>query len=164
MLKLAKIVVPTCVVLIAIAASYAGKGQGENLAADADCKQCNVACSECEAGAVAKAMDALPKLVYRIGDETTTSPVQAGRISRKNGHKVEFVVAKEVFKEEPKAFAALVELTEKFVGDFAKPQTCDASGSTLVAGQSFCCEVAAGEVSSLVKKAMDRRQDHLPGW
>ena len=122
---------------------------------DKDCKQCEAACSECQQCPVAKAMDALPKLVYRIGDETTTSPVQAGRIARKTKHKVKFAVQDKVFQEETEAFAALVDMTEKFVGDFAKPQKCDVSGSTIVAGKSLCCEVAAGQVANLVKKAMD---------
>ena len=85
-------------------------------------------------------MEALPKLVYRIGDETTTSPVQAGRISGKTKHKIEFVVVDKVFHEETEAFAALVDTTEKFVGDFAKPHKCDVSGSTIVAGKSLCCD------------------------
>ena len=161
MLRLAKFVVPICVVLVAIAASQAGKDSKENQtakesqAAGKDCKQCDTVCLECQQCPVAKAMDALPQLVYRIGDETTTSPVQAGRIAGKTKHKIEFVVADKVFNEETKAFAALVETTEKFVGDFAKPHKCDVSGTTTVAGKSLRCDVAAGEVATLVKKAMD---------
>ena len=155
MLRLAKFVVPICVVLVAIAASHAGKDSKETQVAGKDSKQCDAACSECQQCPVAKAMEALPKLVYRIGDETTTSPVQAGRISGKSKQKIEFVVENKVFHEETEAFSALVDMTEKFVADFAKPQKCDVSGSTIVAGKSLCCEVAAGEVANLVKKSMD---------
>lgn len=155
MLRLAKILTPMCVVFVAIAASYADKDSKEQQVAAKDCKQCDTACSECQQCPVAKAMEALPSLVYRIGDETTTSPVQAGRIATKLKRKVEFVVADKVFKNEPEAFAAMVDMTEKFVGDFAKPRKCDESGNTIVAGKSVCCEVAAGQVAAVVKKAMD---------
>lgn len=159
MLKLAKFVLPVGVLLIGIAVSFADKDSKESKVSKTDavaCKgdKCEVACSDCQ-GPVAKAMDALPKLVYRIGEETTTSPIQAGRIATKTKHKIEFVVGEKVFKEESVAFVALVDTTEKFVGDFAKPQECKVSGQTLVAGKSVCCEVAAGQVASLVKTAMD---------
>ena len=153
--KLAKYAVTLCVVFGAIAISYAGKDSKENQVSEATSKKCDAACSECKPCAVSKAMEALPKLVYRIGEETTTSPVEAGRIARKTKHKIEFVVQEKVFKEETVAFAAMVDMTEKFVADFAKPRKCNVSGNTIVAGKSVCCEVAAGEVVSLVKKAMD---------
>lgn len=155
MLRLAKFVAPVCVVLVAIAATYADKDSKEVQVDAKDCKQCDAACSECQQCPVAKAMDALPKLVYRIGDETTTSPIQAGRLSGKLKRQVEFVVEDKVFQEETEAFAALVEVTEEFVSDFAKPRKCDVSGSTIVAGKSVCCDIAAGEVAKLVSKAMD---------
>lgn len=155
MLRIAMLAVPACIVSVAIAASHPGEDNKESKAADKNCQQCDAACSACQQCPVEKAMDALPKLVYRIGDETTTSPIQAGRISGKKKQKVEFVVGGEVFPNEPAAFAALVDTTEKFVGDFAKPKTCNESGNTIVAGKTLCCDVAAGEVADLVKKAMD---------
>ena len=121
MLKMVKLVVPICVVLVAIAASHADKDSKKSAVAGKD-KQCGAACSACQQCPVEKAMESLPKLVYRIGDQTTTSPIQAGRLSGKLKQKVEFVVGDKVFSKEPEAFVALVDTTEKFVGDFAKPQ------------------------------------------
>ena len=160
MLKLVKFVVPLGVVLIAIAVSNADKdstdkSNKESAVASKSCQQCDAECSQCQPCAVGKAMEALPKLVYKIGDESTTSPVQAGRIARKTKHKIQFTVQDKVFKEEAVAFAALVDMTEQFVADFAKPRKCEESGSTIVAGKSLCCDVAAGEVAGLVQKAMD---------
>jgi hypothetical protein len=161
MLKLAKFVTPICILFVAIAASFADKENKEQqVTGEVAAKVCAATCSEscsksCEQCPITKAMDALPKLVYKIGDETTTSPVQAGRLAGKKKLNVEFVVADKVFQDEPKAFAALVDMTEKFVGDFAKPQKCKESGNIIVAGKSLCCDVAAGELTSLVKKAMD---------
>ena len=100
-------------------------------------------------------MDKLPKLVYKIADETTESPVLAGRLSRQHKAEIKFAVVDQVFDVESDAFAALIETTEKFVDDFAKPQTCKVSGNTTVAGKEVCCEAAAGELAALAKKAMD---------
>lgn len=161
---IAKLVTPLCVVLVAIAAAHADSDSKKCQAdckskdcqvASKDCQQCESSCSDCKGCPIAKAMEALPKLVYKIGDETTTSPIQAGRIATKTKHKIEFVVADKVFADEPKAFAALVDTTEEFVNTFATPHKCESTGSTLVAGKSLCCDEAAGEVVSLVKKAMD---------
>ena len=145
MLRIAKFVVPIGVLLLAIADSHADK----------DCKQCETAWSECEQCPIAKAMDSLPKLLYKIGDEMTSSPVEAGRMARKTKHKIEFAVADRVFADESAAFNALVDTTEKFVSDFAQPQKCEVSGKTQVAGKSLCCDEAAAEVARLAKKAMD---------
>ena len=156
MLRTAKLLVPLSVLLIAIGVTYAEKESKEKqVAAVKSCEQCEATCAECQQCPVSKAMEALPKLVYKIGDETTTSPIQAGRLAQKTKKKVKFVVLDKVFQEETEAFAELVDTTEKFVSEFAKPRQCDASGDTIVAGKSFCCEVAAGEVVTLVKKAMD---------
>ena len=155
MLKAAKFLVPVATVFVAIAVSQAEKSNDAKTVAATDCQKCEATCSDCASCPLTKAMEALPKLVYKIGDETTTSPVQAGRISRKTKHKVEFAVLDKVFQNETEAFAALVDMTEKHVADFAKPKKCETSGKTFVAGKSLCCDVAANEVTTLVKKAMD---------
>lgn len=143
MLSVTRIVLSVCAVLAATATLSAGEV----------CEK--EACSECQQCPVGKAMDELPKLVYRIGDETTTSPVEAGRIATRLKQKVKFTVGEKVFGDEPEAFAAMVDATEKMVANFAKPQKCEASGQTLVAGKSLCCDESAGQLAKLVKTAMD---------
>ncbi len=150
MLKFARSMSLLCI-LFALAANLHA---GEACQDCSDCKDC-LACKDCQGCPVAQAMSKLPQLMYRVGDETTDSPVLAGRLARQTKAKIEFVVADKVFDVETDAFAALVETTEKFVEDFAQPRTCEVSGTTTIAGKDVCCEAAAGELAALVKKAMD---------
>lgn len=154
MLKLMKVAIPVGLVLLAFSAVQAEEVAKADKAACTG-KECSTACSSCQQCPIAKAMDALPKLMYRVGEDSTTCPIEAGRMAQKSSKSVEYVVMKKVYDDEPKAFAAMVDMTEKYVADFAKPHKCDVSGKTLVAGKSLCCDVAAGEVAALVKKAMD---------
>lgn len=150
MLKLARSMSLLCVVF----------ALSTNLPAGEDCKDCLAskdcaACQDCKDCPIAKAMEKLPKLVYKIGDEATDCPVEAGKLARQQEAKIKFAVAEKVFDVETEAYAALIETTEKFVADFAKPRTCEVSGNTSVAGKELCCKDAAGELAALVKKAMD---------
>ena len=117
---------------------------------------CKTACKGCASSS--KAIAGLPKFVYKIGDETTDSPVQAAKISRKLDKKIQFIGAGKEFAVESEAFAYTVAETEKFVAKFAEPKKCQVSGETTVAGKKVCCDVAAGEVAAIAKKAMDSVQ------
>ena len=150
MLKLVRSMSLLCVVFALSTSLPAGEDCKDGTA----CKDCP-ACEDCKDCPIAKAMDKLPKLVYKIGDETTDSPVLAGRLARQKEATIKFAVTDKVFDVEADAYAALVETTEKFVEDFAKPRKCEVSGNTKVAGKEVCCDVAAGELAALVKKAMD---------
>ena len=105
---------------------------------------------------IAKAMEKLPQLVYKIGDQETCCVKTAAKLAGETGKSIHYFVAKKSYSTEPKAFAALADATDAFVKEFAKPSKCDVSGEFKVAGKSVCCEVMAGETAKLVKDAMDK--------
>lgn len=120
---------------------------------------CKEACQDsCKGCVSAKAIADLPKLEYKIGDQTTDNPAEAAKIARKLDKKIKFVGAGKEFAVESEAFAYTVAETEKYVATFAEPKKCNVSGETTVAGKKVCCDVAAGEVAALAKKAMDSVQ------
>ena len=108
--------------------------------------------------AITKAMAGLPTFVYKVGDKTTDCPVEAGRMARKTDQQVKYVGAGKEFPVEADAFAYTVEQTEKMVAKFAEPSKCKVSGQISVAGKKVCCDVAAGEIAAIAKKAMDTVQ------
>ena len=128
---------------------------GTSLRAD-DAKKCDAACAT-EGGtcSVTAGMAKLPKLSYMVGTKSLCCEESAKATAAETSAKVEYVVGTEKFDSSEKAFVSLVTQTEKFVSAFATPSTCSVSGLTTVAGESMTCSVAAGEVASKVKKAMD---------
>jgi hypothetical protein len=104
---------------------------------------------------VSTALDRLPKLTYKVGDETTCCSETAAKLAAEKDVAIQFVVADKTFECENEANLALVEATEKFVAAFATPCKCEASGHVAVAGKEVCCDAAAAEVAKLAKKAMD---------
>ncbi len=128
---------------------------GMTLRAD-DAKKCDAACAT-EGGTctVTAGMAKLPKLSYMVGTKSLCCEESAKATAAETSAKVKYVVGTEKFESSEKAFASLVTQTEKFVSTFATPSTCSVSGLTTVAGESMTCSVAASEVASKVKKAMD---------
>jgi hypothetical protein len=100
-------------------------------------------------------MDKLPKLAYMVGEQTLCCEESAKAVAASTKSKLIYAVGKEKFESSDKAFASLVEQTEKFVANFATPSTCKESGTTTVAGECVECSVKAGEIAAKVKKAMD---------
>jgi hypothetical protein len=105
---------------------------------------------------VAAAMEKLPKMVFVVGGEEVCCPTSAGRMAKKSGEKIHFVVAKKTFDDKAKAQTALVKETEAFISAFAEPKKCSVSGKVTVAGKEHCCENGAAVTSKLVKAAMDK--------
>jgi hypothetical protein len=121
-----------------------------------DKDKCEGKCaSECNSCPVTAGLAKLPKLVYKVGDEEACCENSAKSMAQSTGKKLAYVVGKESFECPNKAFASLVEQTEKYVADFGTPHTCSVSGKTTVAGEALTCPVAAGDVAAKVKKAMD---------
>ncbi len=104
---------------------------------------------------IAAAMSKLPQISYQVGEETTHCAQTAAKLAEEAGVEIKYVVADESYCCEQKAQVALVEATEEFVNAFTTPAVCEKSGTTTIAGQKVCCSVAAGQVASLVKEAMD---------
>ncbi len=126
------------------------------LRADDSKAKCDAACAA-DAGTcpVTAGLAKLPKIAYMVGTKSLCCAESAKAIATESAGKVEYVVGTEKFDCPDKAFASLVTQTEKFVSAFATPSTCSVSGKTSIAGESLTCSVAAGEVATKVKKAMD---------
>ncbi len=129
---------------------------GVQLQADDSKAKCDAACAT-DAGTcpVTAGMAKLPKLSYMVGTKALCCEESAKATATETAAKVEYVVGTEKFDSSDKAFASLVTQTEKFVSAFATPSTCSVSGTTTIAGECLTCSVAAGEVATKVKKAMD---------
>jgi len=127
-----------------------------SLRADDAKSKCDSACAT-GAGccSLTEGMAKLPKLAYKVGETTLCCEESAKATAASGKTKLEYVVGKESFDNKDKAMVSLVEQTEKFVSAFATPSTCSVSGKTSIAGESLTCSVAAGDVASKVKKAMD---------
>ncbi len=100
-------------------------------------------------------LEKLPKMAYMVGEESICCVEMAKAKAKETGTKLAYLVGTKKFDTESAAFTGLVEETERFVAEFAKPQECKVSGSITVAGQECSCSVAAGEIAQKVKKAMD---------
>ncbi len=129
---------------------------GASLLADETKAKCDAACAA-DAGTcpVTADMAKLPKIAYMVGKKSLCCEESAKAVATETAAKVEYVVGTEKFDCPDKAFASLVTQTEKFVSAFATPSTCSVSGKTTIAGESLTCSVAAGEVATKVKKAME---------
>jgi hypothetical protein len=125
------------------------------LADDANGKCSGVCAKEGSSCCVTEGMAKLPKITYLVGKESMCCEESAKAAATAAKAKLVYVVGAEKFEASDKAFASLVEQTEKFVAAYATPSTCKVSGTTTVAGEAMTCSVKAGEVASKVKKAMD---------
>jgi len=129
---------------------------GSILRADDSKGKCDgVFASETSSCSVTAGLAKLPKLSYMVGTTALCCEESAKAVASEKSAKVEYVVGTEKFDSQDKAFVSLVTQTEKYVAAFALPSTCSVSGKTTVAGESMTCSVAAGELASKVKKAMD---------
>ena len=111
-------------------------------------------CSSDCACPVGKAMAALPKMTYKVGDEETCCAESAAALAKEHDSHIHYVVAKKEFDSKDEAMVELATVTTKFVDDFATPHTCDVSGKTSVCGKSMSCKVSAGEMAKVAKEAM----------
>ena len=103
---------------------------------------------------IGKAMAALPKMTYKVGEESTCCSSSAAALAKEHDAPIHFVVAKKEFDSKDKAMVELAAVTTKFVDDFATPHTCETSGKTSVCGESMSCSVSAGKMASVAKEAM----------
>jgi hypothetical protein len=125
-----------------------GKCEAEKCCAEGKCE--GAACCH----SLASAKEKLPKLIYKVGAETTCCSASAEALAEKSKEAVQFVVAEKSYTCKNEAFSALVAETEKFVESFVTVSKCEASGKSVVAGKSFDCCVEAGSKAELVKAAV----------
>lgn len=129
---------------------------------DKECKlagsECKTACKdgECSDCPVSKAIAALPKITFAVGDERTCCNESAKELAKKHEADIKFVVADKSYCCQNEAKVALVAETKRFVAAFAQPKVCEASGTTTVAGKKLCCSAAAAETTKIVQAAMNK--------
>lgn len=160
--------VKTLSVIVATIVLASGSAFAQDKANCPACPTAKKACGACpststvalndddKACPVSLAMGKLPKFTYKIGDKETCCGESAAALAKEHDKPVHFVVAGKSYEDKAAAYTAYVEVTEKFVNDFATPHTCEKSGTTTIAGQACNCPVKAGETSKLVKAAMGK--------
>ena len=104
---------------------------------------------------IKSAMKDLPKLSFAVGEEATHCAKTAEKLAQEHGKAIIYVVGKKKYDTEKDAKVHLVSVTEEFVENFAKPKHCKVSGTTTVAGKKLHCDVSAGKLAGLIKKAID---------
>lgn len=111
-------------------------------------------CDSSKGCPIAAAMARLPKITYAVGEQKTGCPDAANKIAKESGGHVHFCVGKKEYDSKAEAQAALIDATEKFVANFAKPHTCPKSGKLTLAGQAQSCEKSAAHTAQLMQDAM----------
>lgn len=101
-------------------------------------------------------MKLLPAIHYWVGDQEACCANSAAAMAKSKNLPVSYRVGDHSFDNEEAAFMGLIEATEQFVNKFATPKTCEASGHTMIAGESCECPVKAEERASLVRAAMEK--------
>ena len=114
----------------------------------ATCEGESCSCDECPI--MAKAMESLPKMVFKIGDEETCCHMTATKMAHDTHTRIEYVVGKNKYKNSNQAFQSLVKQTESYVKKFTTPKVCSESGKTTIAGTTCDCPVATAKLTELV--------------
>ena len=118
------------------------------------CKGSGSCCKEGECP-ISAAMASLPKMTYKVGDESTCCSKSAEALAEKNSAPIHFVVAETPYTDKSEAMTALVEKTEAMLATFTTPSVCEKSGKTTIAGESLTCSKTAASRAALVKAAVD---------
>ncbi len=111
-------------------------------------------CSEGECP-ISAAMASLPKMSYKIGEESTCCSQSAQALAEKHGAPIQFVVAETSYTDKMKAMTALVEQTEAALVAYTTPCVCEKSGTTTIAGEKCSCPMTAAKHTELVKAAVE---------
>lgn len=104
------------------------------------------------------AMGELPKMNYKVGEETTCCFKSAAELAKQNSQPIHYLVAEKTYDQKEAAYASLVTQTEEFVNKYVTPCKCEKSGTTTIAGKACGCSVMAGQRTELVKAAVDKVQ------
>lgn len=104
---------------------------------------------------ISAAMASLPKMSYKIGEESTCCSHSAQALAEKHSAPIHFVVAETSYTDKTEAMTALVEKTEAALAAYTTPCVCEKSGTTTIAGEKCSCPMKAAEHTKLVKAAVD---------
>ncbi len=119
--------------------------------ADEECcdeGKCTGTCS------VAAAMEQMPKMTYKVGEESTCCSASAEKLAEETDNPVLFVVEEKEYTDKMEAMTSLADASEKFVNNFVTPHTCDVSHTTTLAGKKMPCSDSAKAMAKLMKDAM----------
>ena len=103
---------------------------------------------------ISAAMASLPKMTYKVGDETTCCSEAAAKLAEEHEAPIHFVVAETSYTDKSEAMTALVEQTEAMVVAYTTPSVCEASGTTTIAGEKCSCPIMAASHTKLVQEAV----------
>lgn len=110
-------------------------------------------CTQCPV--MTAALEKLPKMTYKVGEETTCCSTSAEAMAKENSQAIHFVVAEKTYEDKAAAYTALVSQTEEFVTEFVTPHKCETSGKTTLAGETCDCPVSSAKYAEQVKTAVD---------
>ena len=136
------------------------KAMAAELSAGAEGKSCSSSCSgegSCSKGEcpISAAMASLPKMSYKVGEESTCCSHSAQALADKNSAPIHFVVAETSYTEKAEAMTALVEQTEAMLASFTTPSVCEKSGTTTIGGEKLTCSKSAAKRAALIKAAVE---------
>lgn len=110
-------------------------------------------CTQCPV--MTAAMEKLPKMTFKVGDEATCCSKSAAAMAKKTSKPIHFVVAEKTYEDKAEAYTAYVTTTEEFVNNFVTPHKCEVSGKTSLAGHSCDCPVTSAKYAEQIKTAVD---------
>jgi hypothetical protein len=131
------------------------KVMAEKLDSGSTAKTC---CSEKESCdgecPISAAMASLPKMSYKIGEESTCCAHSAQSLAEKHNAPIHYVVAETAYTDKSEAMTALVEKTEAALAAYTTPSVCEKSGTTTIAGEKCSCPMKAASHTKLVQEAV----------
>ncbi len=90
------------------------KGEGSCCKGEGSCCKGEGSCP------VSEAMTQLPKMTYKVGDESTCCSDSAEALAKKNEEEIIFVVADKEYADRTEAMTALADATEEYVDSFTR--------------------------------------------
>jgi len=131
------------------------KAMAAELAGSSEGKACCSGKESCDGGCpISAAMASLPKMSYKVGEESTCCSHSAQSLAEKNNAPIHFVVAETSYTDKTEAMTALVEQTEAALAAYTTPCVCEKSGTTTIAGEKCSCPMKAASHTKLVQEAV----------
>ncbi len=153
------------VACLTVTSSFAQEGSDDKsrspkaMAAEMDGSAAKACCSGKEACdgecPISAAMASLPKMSYKVGEESTCCSHSAQALAEKHSAPIHYVVAETSYTDKSEAMTALVEKTEAALAAYTTPCVCEASGTTTIAGEKCSCPIKAASHTKLVQEAVN---------
>lgn len=132
------------------------KAMAAELDGASSAKACCSSKEGCDGGCpISAAMASLPKMSYKVGEESTCCSHSAKALAEKHSAPIHFVVAETSYTDKSEAMTALVTKTEAALAAYTTPSVCETSGTTTIAGEKCSCPMKAAAHTKLVKAAVE---------